>query len=258
VFIWNKLLPPTDHPGGSFPKFTQQDFADIEAFLADTGSLGRPDGVPDLCQGASLPNCDFDGASDACELASGTQLDLNYDGIPDDCAPPVCTQPTVASAGSRYLHATPAASTGTVAIAVAGDPADEDVSCVFAYVQADGTLTAEPFYRSPTWWGTAKIHDAAIIPGASFVLQTDCRFDTSAAQSVETLPFGETNGVGPVDLDDILCVLAAFSENYGLCALEATDLAPCTPDGVVDLDDILLVLSAFSGEPEPCAVPCSK
>lgn len=82
-FIWNKLLPPTDHPGGTFPNFTQQNFADLESFLSDSGSRGRPDLIPDSCQ--SLQDCDGDGTTDGCELDSGTQADLNFDGIPDDC-----------------------------------------------------------------------------------------------------------------------------------------------------------------------------
>ncbi|MBX3395661.1 MAG: PQQ-dependent sugar dehydrogenase [Phycisphaerae bacterium] len=86
VQIWNKLLPPTNHPGGSHPEFTQQDFANLEAFLADAGSRGRPDRVPDSCQ--TLADCDLDGASDGCELEAGTQVDLDYDSIPDGCDQP--------------------------------------------------------------------------------------------------------------------------------------------------------------------------
>lgn len=82
-FIWDKLLPPTDHPGGTFPQYTQQTFADIEAFLSDTGGRGRPDLIPDSCQ--SLQNCDADADTDGCELANGTQSDLDHDGVPDDC-----------------------------------------------------------------------------------------------------------------------------------------------------------------------------
>lgn len=73
------------HPGGTFPNATLEDFANIEAFLADGGSRGRPDGIPDGCQ--SLNNCDGDGESDGYELSQGTQVDLNYDGIPDGCQP---------------------------------------------------------------------------------------------------------------------------------------------------------------------------
>ncbi|MCB9857559.1 MAG: PQQ-dependent sugar dehydrogenase [Phycisphaerales bacterium] len=83
VFIWNKLLPPTDHPGGTFPQYTQQDFADLEAFLSDSGGRGRPDLIPDSCQ--ALQDCDGDNVTDGCELDAGTQADLDHNGIPDDC-----------------------------------------------------------------------------------------------------------------------------------------------------------------------------
>ncbi len=73
------------HPGGSFPHLTGEDFANIEAFLADAGSRGRPDGIADECQ--TLRDCDGNGFSDGYELDHGTQVDLNYDGIPDECAP---------------------------------------------------------------------------------------------------------------------------------------------------------------------------
>jgi hypothetical protein len=78
-----------DHPGGIF-NFNQQEFADLEAFLADGGSLGRADQVPDECQ--TLSDCDVDTVSDACELEAGTQVDLDYNGVPDDCDDP-CTEP---------------------------------------------------------------------------------------------------------------------------------------------------------------------
>ena len=83
VEIWNMLLPPTTHEGGTFPEFTQQDFADIEAFLATGGALGRPDRIPDECQEST--DCDKNGISDGCELEAETQSDLDHDGRPDDC-----------------------------------------------------------------------------------------------------------------------------------------------------------------------------
>ncbi|MCB9851179.1 MAG: PQQ-dependent sugar dehydrogenase [Phycisphaerales bacterium] len=88
AFIWNKLQnPAANHPGGLFPQFTQQDFADIEAYLADNGSRGRPDLIPDVCQ--VLADCDSDEMSDGCELEAQTQTDLDYDGFPDECI--LCT-----------------------------------------------------------------------------------------------------------------------------------------------------------------------
>jgi len=84
AFIWNKLLnPDAQHPGGLHPEFSQQDFADIEAYLADGGSKGRPDLIPDECQ--ALADCDSNGITDACELDAGSQVDADYDGLPDGC-----------------------------------------------------------------------------------------------------------------------------------------------------------------------------
>ena len=88
TMIAGMLYSPTSHPGGSFDQFTASDIANLEAYLSDGGSGGRPDGVPDSCQVAA--DCDEDGISDACELATGTQVDLNWNGIPDDCDGPSC------------------------------------------------------------------------------------------------------------------------------------------------------------------------
>ncbi|MBX3396444.1 MAG: PQQ-dependent sugar dehydrogenase [Phycisphaerae bacterium] len=82
--ISKKLLPPTNHPGGAFPGFTAQDFADLEAFLNDTGHPpARPDGIIDTCQ--TLPDCDEDGIADGCEFGAATATDDNNNGIPDEC-----------------------------------------------------------------------------------------------------------------------------------------------------------------------------
>lgn len=83
TFIGNFLPAPTTHPGGAF-NFSAQQFADIEAFLSDTGGRARPDGIPDNCE-TPLADCDMDGQSDGCELGSQTQVDLDFNGVPDDC-----------------------------------------------------------------------------------------------------------------------------------------------------------------------------
>jgi hypothetical protein len=83
------FITTAEHPGGVFG-FTAQEFADLEGFLADNGSRGRPDGIPDECQ--TLDDCDVSGASDGCELENGTQVDTDYNGVPDDCDDP-CVEP---------------------------------------------------------------------------------------------------------------------------------------------------------------------
>jgi glucose/arabinose dehydrogenase len=88
VFIRERIVfnRPALHPGGGFTAFTPQNFADLEAFLADGGSRGRPDGVIDQFQ--MLSDCDNDTVSDGRELELGTQVDAGYDGIPDTCQCP--------------------------------------------------------------------------------------------------------------------------------------------------------------------------
>lgn len=54
---------------------------------------------------------------------------------------------------------------------------------------------------------------------------------------------------GIVNIDDILCVLAGFS-NFSNCPLG--DLQPCFGNGVISLDDILWVLAAFGGVDHCC------
>ncbi len=83
VQLWNKLTPPTDHPGGGFPGFTEQDFADIESFLSDTGSGARPDLIPDECQ--QWTDCNNNNEDDACDLANALDTDYDFDGILDGC-----------------------------------------------------------------------------------------------------------------------------------------------------------------------------
>ena len=47
-----------------------------------------PDLVPDECQANA--DCDDDGMSDACELEIGTQIDVDFNGIPDECQEAPC------------------------------------------------------------------------------------------------------------------------------------------------------------------------
>jgi len=58
------------------------------------------------------------------------------------------------------------------------------------------------------------------------------------------------------DVDDLLCVLGAFSGSpTAPCTVASGDIHPCGGDGDVDSDDILAALDAFSGIydcPHPC------
>jgi len=60
-----------------------------------------------------------------------------------------------------------------------------------------------------------------------------------------TIPYGDLDDTGVVDVGDVLCALDGFSDPQSCDA----DIAPCGGDGVIDVGDILAVLSAFSGQP---------
>ncbi len=255
VTIWNMLLPPTSHPGGAHPEFSPQDFANLEAFLADGGSRGRPDLVPDECQ-PSLLNCNSTGPSDGCELNGGTQLDANYDGSPDDCVTPICNTLTGSSVGSRYLLFSASSGTGRFPIRVDGEPGEPGVYCLNSYVQSDGTLGTSPVLHTSLGWGSVLVADSEVRPDTSYRAFADCAWGTPTLVHVETWPWGSSEPSGVVELTDLLCVLETYEGDYSLCAFEAGNLWPCVPDDVVDIGDVLQSLDAYAGQAFPCAAPC--
>lgn len=60
--------------------------------------------------------------------------------------------------------------------------------------------------------------------------------------------YGDVNESGNVDLDDLLCVIAGFSD---VAACPTADIAGCEANGVIDMDDILAIIGAFGGV-DPC------
>jgi hypothetical protein len=149
------------------------------------------------------------------------------------------------------------------ALVVTGACDNPDVNCDVWYVNsANGSLQTTPDYQPAGTWGTITVSGPQLMPGVTYVVQTEIagRYPTAPA-SATLWDYGDvTSPWGVVDLDDILCVLAGFNEDYTTCSLESVDLMPCGPDGIIDLDDILAVLSAFS-EPNPndaytCPKPC--
>lgn len=111
-----------------------------------------------------------------------------------------------------------------------------------------GTLDAViDLGNSSYWGGIQNLRDAQGHPVDTAVFSSSSGFDyrDSAAPAAT----GDINSDSSIDIDDILCMLDAFSGNY-TCAggLENADIAPCGGDGIINLDDILSVLGAFSGQ----------
>jgi len=61
--------------------------------------------------------------------------------------------------------------------------------------------------------------------------------------------YGDVNGSGLVDLDDILCVLDGFAASVDCVN---ADIYPCQPNGLIDIDDILAELDAYNGDGACC------
>jgi len=65
--------------------------------------------------------------------------------------------------------------------------------------------------------------------------------------------YGDLDGNGVLDVDDLNYVLAAFGDPE---LFPEGDIFPCGGgDGVIDVDDILAELDAFSGD-HACPHPC--
>ena len=84
--------------------------------------------------------------------ATGTIINLTIT-VSTTLMPPA----EIAAAGPRYVSVTAPLDVGEVALLLMGDPANPDVSCVSAYVQADATLDTTPVFQDGSVWGTVYI-----------------------------------------------------------------------------------------------------
>jgi hypothetical protein len=207
-----------------------------------------------------------------------------------------CEAPTAAAEGCRYIAVTPPAEADSVALFVTGvnppPPGDPDVSCVGAYVQADGKLGPTPIYRTPAEWGTVHVRGVDLGPDGSYRVHADCGAANPGAElsdpiTSKTWKWGETNMDGTLDFVDITRVVDGFrgvwhnlgrpctsdtqctmvtphkkcDTDVGFClavTMEDVDMyggTGCAPDRVVDFVDITRGVDAFIGKPYPCP-PC--
>ncbi|MCO6436319.1 MAG: hypothetical protein J5J06_04445 [Phycisphaerae bacterium] len=275
--IWTKLTPPTTHPGGIFPEFVDQDFADLEAFLSDTGAGARPDRIPDDCQ--TLSDCDGNGTTDACELGAGTQSDSNGDAFPDACQQPQPVAPD-AIVKNRYISFSPGAvgaSAGTMQAFRMTNPAfpgwEKWVDAPDAF--AVSRLTCAPVYRE---WNEPMIHvgDADIRANSAYVVTPLAEtFDPGdpngyGAESTINTAFRWGDVVGSYDGSawtgpngivngiDVLAAVNRFENRPTAPPLVWVDIDGAVPNELVNGNDILRIVLAFQSpaypfdDPAPC------
>lgn len=228
----------------------------------------RPEGA--VCGNPSSSQCDN---PDACDGVGACEPNHKPDGIPcgdasacttdDQCETGQCLGelvpgvPAVNAAHSRAVDVEAAPSGDPVPFALRVT-APLDFPCLLKWVSADGTLVDAPVYQSSAAWGVIRVSGPEIVPGATYEIASECDGLLSAQGSDDTPIWGDLNDTGAVDVDDILCMLDAFSGIFVNCVEESVDLDPCDgPNGLIDVSDILLELDAFIGVPFPCPLPCN-
>ncbi|MGB0715862.1 MAG: FG-GAP repeat domain-containing protein [Phycisphaerae bacterium] len=171
--------------------------------------------------------------------------------------------PVAASVGPRYLELDVVNGAGPFAVLVSGDPLDADVSCVSAYVQADGTLGSEPVFQDAVDWASPLLVSGdAVVPGKTY----EIRYDTGSPGSpvlgppvaAVTYAWGDVNDNGSTNFEDVLLVVQVFQGNTDNATVNQVDLDPCAPNQVVNFGDILKAVQAFQQVPftASCPAPC--
>ena len=186
----------------------------------------------------------------------GTRPSWCSDGPPTwSPFPEVCVAP---GTSGRYFNVDKVPSgEDTVALLVEGDSADPAVGCLSLYVQTDGTLEANSVYQLPEDWDGTYISDEEVVPESIYKLSVEYAPGLlSAPQFVTAGVWGDVNGSGVLDIDDLMCMLDAFSGFYvPPCTHRGADLVPPLPNDLIDVDDMQALLSAFAGDPYCYWVP---
>ncbi len=167
--------------------------------------------------------------------------------------------PSVDGVGARYLSVTPAASPSDAPVALRISSPKE--SCVSKYLQTPGAfgrsaLGDTAVFLTPAQWGTAYPFGLEVIPSTKYHVHVELA-DRSSLGCGLTYRWGDAKAHNNlVNLDDILCILSAFSGSFTAdCTRYSTDLV-VTSGYIINLDDILAVLSAFGNPTYNGADPC--
>lgn len=206
-------------------------------------------GVPDRTE----PDCNGSGVPDDCDIADGTSEDVNGNDVPDECESPIAV-----AEGPRYMQILPAVVEEPVAIHIASP----ELSCLDAYVTADGHLDSAPTYMMPHHWHMLgiSVSDASLVPGTTY--EVSCRLESgeiTPARTVTLWASGDVDNNGLVSFLDILLVVQGVSGNFCNISEHAADLDGCAPNGVVNIADALRAVHAFQDIPYGafCPLPCS-
>jgi len=247
----------------------------------NNNDFGTPDGSVYVFK--IVDDCDRDCISDADEIAAGTSLDCDGNGIPDECED--CDGNGLANACD--IAACPP---GDLSCADCNDNELPDGCEVAGYFDGPAAYAGPgPSRRDCNDNGIPDDCDLANCPpGEAWcadcngnrrpdVCDRDCNGDGVPDNCVSTCTddcecwdgwectrgrcvdgacahepalFGDVDDNGYVNVMDILCVLGGFAGSSA-CAFEEIDLVPCGGNGQITIFDLFAVLDVFKGV-DPC------
>jgi hypothetical protein len=239
------------------------DVDDILLLLDAVSEVVPPEDIPRF----DLFPCEPDGVVDVDDLVAALDAAANLPFLcPRVCFPP-CSAPAVAAEGCRYLSVVlQEPDDDPVAIAVTADCAGGPTRYASAPVAPFNiaplvTNPNQAAFLPPSQWGSpVYVTGELIAPSTPYRIQTDCGGPMDPVLSdpafAETWVWGDTNLTDFADVDDLICIVFAFAQDFSLCPVYAADLALCDPDGTIDVDDIVAIVLAYGFMPPYCPAAC--
>ena len=189
-----------------------------------------------------------------------------------------CQPPTVTVVGSRYLSITANAANATShALAIKGDCATANVSCLSRYIDFDNPvnpndpkaarLVTTAVSKTAGTWGTVKLRATELRPGVKYYVYTECNPGGGGAVRSAGVPLtlwkaGDTDGNGVTSFGDILRIVTGFQGGFSpTLTLENVDIMgplsnDCRPNRAVSFIDVSAGVAGFKETAFPCAAPC--
>jgi sugar lactone lactonase YvrE len=264
----------------------------IRSFIRGDSALSQPTGL--AFRPESPVDCNENYVLDECEIANGTLLDENNNGIPDMCEsacsplpPPAASADgvnknryltfdmTTAAPAVRAVHVTPADLPPPFESFEGqgywvGPPQDrpDGLNTTFKV----SSLQCDPFYSD--WSGVEELSviSPAIVPGGTYEVHSivdGCNLQeqfqaaglvvlTVARWGDVIVPFNPPSLTVQPDLADVSAMVDKFRNLEFAVSMNRADVSPDLPDQVVDFSDISLVVDAFRGTPYPFPgpIPC--
>ncbi|MHC5111325.1 MAG: PQQ-dependent sugar dehydrogenase [Planctomycetota bacterium] len=248
-----------DPPGGaaiqSIGSFGKDNYGEI--YIVDQGTSSANGELWKIVPASGSPffDCNSNGIEDGCEISDGSASDEDGNGIPDVCDVPALDVVEAGQTATSIAIEMTGNPDLPYAIRVNGDANNDDVSCVDAYVQEDGTLGPAAVNRTLEEWGSpVTIEDTEIIPEATYTVSTE-GFPSSPVD-ITTLLWGDVNNNEFVNLEDVQLAIIDFQNST---YTEAADVDPCEGNDLINLADALVIVNLWqltSTYVSSCGSPC--